>query len=66
MLKCSRVMVYRRYHDGVFPGRTVGRKIDLYRPLIDALHKAICSGRHVDVDKFAATWTDSRAAEAAA
>lgn len=66
LLKVSRVMVYRRYHAGVFPGRRVGRKIDLYRPLIDALHMAICSGRPVDVDEFAATWADASATEAVA
>ena len=66
LLKVSRVMVYRRYHAGVFPGRRVGRKIDLYRPLIDALHTAICSGRPVDVDEFAATWADASVTGAAA
>jgi excisionase family DNA binding protein len=65
LLKVSRVMVYRRYHAGVFPGRKVGRKIDLYRPLIDALHMAICSGRPVDVDEFAAKWTASATGAAA-
>ena len=66
LLRVSRVMVYRRYHAGQFPGRKVGRKIDLYQPFVEALHKAICSGGHVDVDEFAATWADSRAAEVAA
>ena len=66
LLQVSRVMVYRRFHAGQFPGRKVGRKIDLYQPFVDALHKAICSGGHVDVDKFAATWADTRAAEMAA
>ena len=63
LLKLSRVMVYRRYHAGVFPGRKAGRKIDLYRPLIDALHAAICSGCPVDVDEFATTWRLARAVE---
>jgi len=62
LLKISRVMVYRRYHAGQFPGRKVGRKIDLYQPFVDALHKAICSGAHVDVDEFATTWANARAA----
>jgi excisionase family DNA binding protein len=66
LLKISPVMVYRRYHAGQFPGRKVGRKIDLYQPFVDALHAAICSGGHVDVDEFAATWTASRATEVAA
>jgi hypothetical protein len=57
MLQVSRVMVYRRYHAGIFPGRKAGRKIDLYRPLIDALHAEICSGRTVDVEAYAAGWT---------
>lgn len=63
LLKCSPLTVYRRFHAGVFPGRKVGRKIDLHRPLVDALHAAICSGRSVDVDEFAATWKQARAAE---
>lgn len=66
LLKISRVMVYRRFHAGQFPGRKVGRKIDLYQPFVDALHAAICSGIRVDVDEFAANWADSRAAKAAA
>jgi hypothetical protein len=66
MLKCSPVMVYRRFHAGQFPGRKVGRKIDLYQPFVEALHLAVCSGGHVDVDEFAASWADSRAAGVAA
>jgi hypothetical protein len=62
LLECSPVMVYRRYHDGVFPGRKVGRKIDLHRPFVDALAAAIRSGRSVDVDEFAAAWKRDRAA----
>jgi excisionase family DNA binding protein len=65
-LKISRIMVYRRFHAGQFPGRKVGRKIDIHEPFVDALHAAICSGAHVDVDEFAALWTGSRAAGAAA
>lgn len=65
-LKISRVMVYRRFHAGQFPGRKVGRKIDIHEPFVDALHAAICSGGHVDVDKFAATWAGSRTAGAVA
>lgn len=56
LLECSRVIVYRRFHDGVFPGRKIGRKIDLHRPFVVALHAAIRSGRSVDVDAFAAAW----------
>ena len=60
LLKVSRVMVYRRYHEGVFTGRRIGRKIDLHRPLIDALHAEICAGRPLDVDEFAAAWKRDR------
>lgn len=56
LLECSRVIVYRRFHEGVFPGRKIGRKIDLHRPFVAALHAAIRSGRSVDVDEFAADW----------
>ena len=56
LLKISDVVVYRRFHEGLFPGRKIGRKIDLHRPFVDALHAAICSGRSVDVDAFAADW----------
>ena len=56
LLECSPLTVYRRYHAGLFPGRKVGRKIDLYRPFVAALHTAICSGRNVDVEAFAAEW----------
>lgn len=66
LLKISRVVVYRRFHAGQFPGRKLGRKIDLYQPFVYALHAAICSGAHVDVDEFAATWTDAHPAEAVA
>lgn len=66
LLQVSRVMVYRRFHAGQFPGRKVGRKIDLYQPFVDALHAAICSGGHVDVDEFAATWADARTVKAVA
>lgn len=66
VLMMSRVVIYRRFHAGVFPGRKAGRKIDLYRPFVDALRAAICSGGHVDVDEFAAAWTGARAAKAAA
>ena len=59
LLQVSRVMVYRRFHAGTFPGRRVGRKIDLYQPFVHALHKAICSGGRVDVDEFAETWKAS-------
>ena len=59
LLKVSRVMVYRRYHAGQFPGRKIGRKIDLYRPFVDALYGAICSGRPVNVEEFAATWANA-------
>ena len=62
LLKVSRVMVYRRFHAGQFPGRKIGRKIDLYRPFVDALYGAICSGRLVNVEEFAATWANDRAA----
>jgi hypothetical protein len=61
LLQVSRVMVYRRYHAGQFPGRRIGRKIDLYRPFVEALYGAICSGRPVDVEEFAATWAKTRA-----
>jgi excisionase family DNA binding protein len=61
LLQVSRVMVYRRYHAGQFPGRRIGRKIDLYKPFVDALYGAICSGRRVNVEEFAATWADARA-----
>ena len=62
LLKVSRVMVYRRYNAGQFPGRKMGRKIDLYRPFVDALYGAICSGRPVNVEEFATTWANARAA----
>ena len=61
LLQVSRVMVYRRYHAGQFPGRRIGRKIDLYRPFVEALYSAICAGRQVNVEEFAATWADARA-----
>jgi excisionase family DNA binding protein len=64
LLKVSRVMVYRRYHAGQFPGRKIGRKIDLYRPFVDALYSAICSGRPVNVEEFAAAWAAARPADA--
>jgi excisionase family DNA binding protein len=57
LLQVSRVVVYRRYHSGQFPGRKIGRKIDLHRPFVDALLDAICSGRSVDVDEFARQWS---------
>ena len=60
LLKCSPLTVYRRYHADVFPGRKVGRKIDLHRPFVDALHAALRSGRSVDVDEFAAAWKRAR------
>jgi hypothetical protein len=56
LLECSPLTVYRRYHSGLFPGRKVGRKIDLHRPFVAALHTAIRSGRNVDVEAFAADW----------
>jgi hypothetical protein len=58
LLRVSPVMVYRRYHAGQFPGR----KIDLYRPFVNALYDAICPGRPVNVEEFAATWVSARAA----
>lgn len=57
LLKISRVMVYRRFHAGQFPGRKLGRKIDLYQPFVSALHAAISAGRSVDVDEFARQWS---------
>jgi len=63
LLKVSPVTVYRRYHAEVFPGRRVGRKIDLHRPFVAALHAAICAGRSVDVDEFAVAWKRARTAE---
>jgi hypothetical protein len=65
LLKVSPVMIYRRYHAGQFPGRRIGRKIDLYRPFVEALCGAIYSGRPVNVEEFAAAWADARAAESA-
>lgn len=66
-LMISRVMVYRRFHAGQFPGRKVGRKIDIHEPFVDALHGAICSGLSVDVDEFARQWVARNAtAEAVA
>lgn len=56
LLECSPLTVYRRYHAGLFPGRKVGRKIDLHRPFVAALHAAISAGRNVDVEDFAADW----------
>ena len=64
LLEISPVMVYRRFHAGQFPGRKIGRKIDLYRPFVDALYGAICSGRPVNVEEFALTWVNARAAGA--
>ena len=40
----------------------MGRKIDLYRPFVDALYGAICSGRPMNVEEFATTWASARAA----
>lgn len=65
MLQVSDVVVYRRFHAGLFPGRRIGRKIDLHRPFVDALHAAISSGRSIDVDEFAAAWQRDRAEAAA-
>jgi predicted DNA-binding transcriptional regulator AlpA len=62
LLQVSPVMVYRRYHAGQFPGRKIGRKFGLYRPFVNALYDAICSGRPVNVEEFAATWASARAA----
>jgi len=56
LLKVSPVVVYRRYHAGQFPGRKIGRKIDIHGPFVAALHAALCSGRSVDVDEFARQW----------
>ena len=66
LLKISKVMVYRRFHTGVFPGRRVGRKIDLYEPFITDLLSMIHSGVTVDVDAFAADWKARNAQQAAA
>lgn len=57
LLKVSTLTVYRRFHAGQFPGRRFGRKIDLYRPFVTELLDAICSGRNVDVELFAAQWS---------
>jgi len=54
LLDISPVMVYRRFHAGQFPGRKVGRKIDLYRAFVDALIAEMGSHRSLDVDGFAA------------
>jgi excisionase family DNA binding protein len=64
LLKVSPVMIYRRYHAGQFPGRRIGRKIDIHRPFVDALYDAICSGRPVNVEEFATAWADAHATEA--
>lgn len=66
LLKVSPVVVYRRYHAGQFPGRKMGRKIDLHLPFVAALHAAICSGRSVDVDEFARQWAARNSAPVAA
>ncbi len=64
LLGVKRLTVYRRFHAEVFPGRRIGRKIDIFRPFVDAAMAEIRSGRHVDVDQFAASWNDSRLAVA--
>jgi excisionase family DNA binding protein len=62
LLKVSPLTVYRRFHAGQFPGRRFGRKIDLYRPFVNELLAAICSGGNVDVELFAAEWAQRNAA----
>lgn len=64
ILGVARLTVYRRFHSGLFPGRKIGRKIDISAPFVEALDAEIRSGRHVDVEQFAATWNDSRLAVA--
>jgi excisionase family DNA binding protein len=64
VLGVSRLTVYRRFHSGLFPGRKLGRKIDISAPFVEALDAEIRSGRHVDVEQFAGAWNVSRLAAA--
>ena len=62
LLGVSKETVYRRYHAGQFPGRRFGRAISILRVFVDDLVGEINSGRPVNVEEFAASWADARAA----
>ena len=62
LLGVSEETVYRRYHAGQFPGRRFGRAISILRVFVDDLVGEINSGRPVNVEEFAASWADARAA----
>jgi excisionase family DNA binding protein len=62
LLGVSEETVYRRYHAGQFPGRRFGRAISILRVFVDDLVREINAGRPVNVEEFAASWADTRAA----
>ena len=62
LLGVSEETVYRRYHAGQFPGRRFGRAISILRVFVDDLVGEINAGRPVNVEEFAASWADARAA----
>lgn len=64
-LNVSNPTVYRRFHEGLFPGRKFGRSIKILARFVADLDAEIRSGRQVDVDAFAAQWL-SKAQEGAA
>ena len=64
-LDVSRLTVYRRFHEGLFPGRKFGRSIKILAAFVSDLDAEIKSGRPVDVDAFAAAWL-AKAQEGAA
>ena len=66
MLGVSKLSVYRRFRAGIFKGCKTGRKINLYRGVIDAIKAEIDSGRSIDIDQFATTWNAQHDAEAVA
>ena len=63
LLGVSEETVYRRYHAGQFPGRRFGRAISILRVFVDDLVREINAGRPVNVEEFAASWADTRAAD---
>ena len=62
LLGVSEETIYRRYHAGQFPGRRFGRAISILRVFVDDLVGEINAGRPVNVEEFAASWADARAA----
>ena len=57
----SRFTVYRRFRQGIFPGRKFGPSIGILPEFVADLFAEINSGRPVDVDAFAVSWQAARA-----